>query len=193
MIDPSSVTLFDRTPAQLQEWWLFSIVVAGKQAYRQAKQLDAFLNSLPWPKSALPFDRIRAAMRKGVLSEKLRESRLGQYVRIERAFRESVELDVATASIEELERVHGVGPKTARMFVMHSRPNTRLAALDTHILRYMRDRGISTPKSTPTGKKYTDLEQKFLQLADEAGMTPSDFDLKIWNESSLKTHSPSTP
>lgn len=44
MIDPFNVTNYNRTQAQLQEWLLFSIFVAGKKATTQAAALDRFLN-----------------------------------------------------------------------------------------------------------------------------------------------------
>jgi hypothetical protein len=43
MIDPRDVTKFDRTQAELEEYWLFCIVAAGKTAMTQARLLDAYL------------------------------------------------------------------------------------------------------------------------------------------------------
>ncbi len=43
MIDPRKVTKFDRTPEELEEFLLFSVVVAGKGAFQQAKKLDEFI------------------------------------------------------------------------------------------------------------------------------------------------------
>jgi thermostable 8-oxoguanine DNA glycosylase len=58
----------------------------------------------------------------------------------------------------------------------------RFACLDTHILRFLRDRGEKAPAVTP-GKHsaaYRRLEARFLQMADEAGQAPTDYDLSIW-------------
>ena len=179
MIDPSDVIKFDRTEAELQEWWLFSVLVAGKTAITQARLLDRFLTDNGQPGDA-PFDVVRRLVANGTLELRMREARLGQYTRLARCFSDSLMLDLKTCTIEQLEAVHGVGPKTARMFLMHSRPDQRVAALDTHILKHLGEHGHAVPKATPTGAKYRELEAAFLALADAAGQTPSDYDLTIW-------------
>lgn len=179
MIDPSDVIKYDRTDAELEEWWLFSCVVAGKTARTQARLLENFLVSLGFPEAS-PFEGMRAAVTSGTLVDQLRASRLGQYNRLARCFEESLTLNLRTDPVEAFERIHGVGAKTARMFVMHSRPNQRLAAIDTHILKFLKSRGYDVPAATPSGRKYRELELVFLDLADEAGLSPSDYDLEIW-------------
>jgi thermostable 8-oxoguanine DNA glycosylase len=68
------------------------------------------------------------------------------------------------------------------MFLMHSRKGQQYAALDTHILKYLRARGHDAPLNTPSpGPKYRALESAFLGHAKKAGMSPADFDLSIWN------------
>ena len=90
-------------------------------------------------------------------------------------------IDLKTVSAAELEQVFGIGPKTARFFILHTRRNAEVACLDTHILRYMREElGIRTPKSTPSGKKYLELEQAFLAHAKELGRDVAELDLDIW-------------
>lgn len=84
--------------------------------------------------------------------------------------------------LEDLEAIPGIGPKTARCFLIHSRPDQQYAGLDTHVLKFLRDKGHEVPASTPTGKKYKELEKVFLQYAAESGMTVADFDLAIWNQ-----------
>jgi thermostable 8-oxoguanine DNA glycosylase len=64
---------------------------------------------------------------------------------------------------------------------MSSRKGVQHAALDTHILRWMRDKGVNAPKSTPTGKKYLTLEQQYLTMVP-AEKTPAEFDLEIWKK-----------
>lgn len=179
MIDPSDVIKYDRTDSELQEWWLFSIVVAGKTARTQAQLLDNFLNAIAHY-GETPFEAIRAANVAGVLEDELRASHLGQYTRIMKCFLQSLDVNIREASVAELETIHGIGPKTARMFVMHSRKDARYAALDTHILKFLADAGHEVPKTTPSGAKYALLEAAFLELADEAGMSPSEYDLEIW-------------
>jgi hypothetical protein len=182
MIDPANVINYNRTDAELQEWWLFSIAVAGKPAFRIARQLDKFLQLIPH--QGLPFEKLEYAIDGRSLYTRIVDSKMGQHSRIFGGFYDSVKpqkIDLRHASVDELEKVHGVGPKTARMFVMHSRPDQRHAALDTHILKHLAVHGHDVPKSTPpSGRRYQKLEQAFLRLADKAGMSPSEYDLDIW-------------
>jgi thermostable 8-oxoguanine DNA glycosylase len=46
----------------------------------------------------------------------------------------------------------------------------------------MRELGYNVPKSTPTKKKYLEIERTFLELADKSGMSIAEFDLAIWNK-----------
>jgi hypothetical protein len=181
MIDPADVTKFDRTPAELEEWWLFSTVVAGKTATTQARLLDGFLNDNRQSSDESPFAVVRRLVLSGSLGERLQHSRLGQYRRLLRCWQESLHLDLARAPVEAFEAVHGVGPKTARMFILHSRPDQRLAVLDTHVLKFLRASGATTLEATPSHPTtYRRLELAFLNHADAAGHSPADFDLRVW-------------
>ena len=91
-------------------------------------------------------------------------------------------INLKTCTIDELEAIKGIGPKTARCFLIHSRPNQQLAGLDRHILRFLRDQGYNVPKHTPTGKKYKQVEQLFIQEAQKAGKDIATFDLELWNK-----------
>lgn len=180
MIDPRNIIDYNRNLHDLQEHFLFCLVVAGKTAATQAKLLEKFLTSLPRPGFS-PFGRIAIAISEGTLETKLMESHLGQYNRLSKAFRAGLKLNLATCTVEDLEAIHGIGPKTARMFVMQNRKDQRVAALDTHVLKYLASQGHKVPKSTPpAGATYNRLEQAFLELADKSGMSPSEFDLEIW-------------
>jgi len=184
MIDPTDVTKFDRTTEELQEFWLFCISVAGKTAVQQAKALEAFLSNgrAEFPGFNTPFQVVSVMNMSGVLLDRIKESRLGQFTKLERAFRESIGKDLATCSVEDLESIHGVGAKTSRYFLLHTRKDQRIACLDTHVIRHMRDLGLTEQKVTPpAGPKYQELEEKFLKLADTSGMSVADFDLHIWN------------
>jgi hypothetical protein len=61
--------------------------------------------------------------------------------RIGKAFREVISVDPKTATIEELEGVHSVGAKTARMYALYTRPDQQVIPLDTHILKWLRANG----------------------------------------------------
>jgi thermostable 8-oxoguanine DNA glycosylase len=179
LIDPSDVISYDRTDAELELFWLFCLVVAGKTATTQARLLDNFLTALPTGET--PFERIRDAHERGELLPAIIASRLGQYNRLVRAFADSTTLDLRSCTVSDLEAIHGVGPKTARMFLMMTREGVRHAALDTHVLKYLRSRGHDVPKATPSaGRTYQLWENKFLEYADLSGKSVAEFDLGIW-------------
>lgn len=178
MIDPSVPTNFNRTQSELEEWLLFCVVVAGKSSSQQAKKLDQFLGD----GVGSPFEKIRDWEKSLLLMPKLRESKLGQYNRLYNCFRLVTGLNLKKTSVAVLEGIPGIGPKTARFFVLHSRPNQNIAVLDTHILSWLREQGYATPKSTPSGKKYLEIEQWFLNEAKKRNMSIAELDIQIWNE-----------
>lgn len=180
LIDPTQVINFNRTDSELETFWLFCLVVAGKTAKTQARLLNNFLTDLG---SDSPFVMIGLLTRDELLN-RIKLSRLGQFNRLTNAFRQSLTLDLRNATVDDLENITGVGPKTARMFLMMSRPNQQFAALDTHILKYLGSRGITVPKTTPSGRKYQELEKTFLKFAHESKMTVAEFDLMIWKKAS---------
>ena len=168
---------------------LFCICVPSKPARTQARKLEQLLL---YRNTATPFDYIRALDKKpGALVEELQNARLRQYKRIGRAFRLVLGIDLGSVSVEALERL--VGRKTARFFLIHSRPGLRLAILDTHILKYLRTQGVrGVPKTTPTsGKEYARLEQAYLDVLAKQGITDlAKHDLMIWTMASRKTSTP---
>ena len=89
---------------------------------------------------------------------------------------------------EDLEKIHGVGMKTSRCFILHSRKDAQYAGLDTHMLKFLRSKGIDAPMSTPSSKKqYLTLEKYVLYYAQLAKRSPADFDLEIWRQYSVKS------
>ena len=102
-------------------------------------------------------------------------------------FKQICVLDAKNLKLPELESIYGIGPKTARFFLLHSFPDQNYAVLDTHILAWMREvRKYQVPKSTPSGKKYEELEGWFLFEAHLVDMTPAELDILIWNQRSKK-------
>lgn len=184
MITPATITNYDRTEEELEEFLMFAILVAGKSAEQQAKKLDEFLKRCMYPQIGKPFAHIEYLTKNNWLEIHMKEFKLGQYQRIGKAFREILKFKgkLKTVTIQELESIPGIGSKTARFFVLHSRPDARVAVLDTHILRWLRDQGYDAPKATPPKKKYGLLEQIFLTEAWKREMTPADLDLTIWKE-----------
>jgi thermostable 8-oxoguanine DNA glycosylase len=91
------------------------------------------------------------------------------------------DFELSTCSIEELESIWGIGPKTARFFVLFSRDNVDdIAVLDVHILRWLREQGYDVPKQTPSStKRYREIELLFLeQVPDDKSL--AQFDYELW-------------
>lgn len=141
------ITKFDRDQAELELFWLFGILCAGKDSDVAARALSRLLRGLPDGERPIPW-LIRLNGGHG-LHNALVASRIGQYGRIERAITQSAALDLASDPVGRLESVHGVGPKTSRLFVLHSREDARCAVLDVHILQWMRERGGWTRPGSP--------------------------------------------
>lgn len=189
MIDPtreSSIIRYDRNKEELEEFLLFCIAVAGKNAVTTAKCLDKFL--IPARDQNLsPFAFIRTyAHNDGFyqLAEDLKDCGFGCYTRRAEYFISAATswLDLKTCNVDDLERIKGVGPKTARFFLLFSREDIQVAVLDVHILKYLQDLGYNVPSQTPVGKTYLQVEQIFLYEAAKQGLPLVNFDLGIWNE-----------
>lgn len=194
MVDPNNVTKYDRTDAELQEFLMFSVLVAGKNAFTTARLLDAMLTGLGNKAGRVaPAFQLLAGLSFAATVRLLRKSGFGCFNKNAEALvdlgrmiahvdsAERPKLDIRTCQPAALEAVRGIGPKTSRFFIVHSRPACRYAVLDRHILRHLVAAGVTgVPASTPTAKQYTRLEQEFLTLADRAGMSPADYDLHVW-------------
>jgi hypothetical protein len=192
MIDPNNVTNAARTPAQLEEFLLFCVVVAGKNADQQSVKLERFLGG------RRPFAHIRSSDRDGRLEERLRDVRLGKYSLLGRSFRELAGsgADLGRCSWEELTRFPGIGIKTAKFFVLHSRPREMHGVLDTHVLAWMAEHwapagagGLPVPRHSPQdARAYRFWETVYFGMVSarhQAGAQAVDwarFDLDLWRE-----------
>lgn len=151
MIDPSNVTNPARGVADLEEFLLFCIVVAGKNADQQARKLERFLGGRG------PFAFVRASDRDGTLEARLRDARLGKYGLLLRSFRELSRsgADLRACTWEDLTRFPGIGIKTAKFFVLHSRPGEMHGVLDTHVLGWMRDHWAPSGRQPPAVPRHS--------------------------------------
>ena len=160
---------------------MFAVAVAGKKATQTADKIHTFLG---WSKTyETPFGFLSRLKRDQHLDTCLRHLKIGQYKRIHNAYLGILHLDLSTCSFDHLIRVRGIGPKTANFFLLHSREGYSGVVLDTHILRWMREvHGIKTPKQTPSGKRYEDLEQQAITLIGQSypNLSLADADLLIW-------------
>jgi len=190
MINPYSITNYNRTLPELEEFILFCIVVAGKTAYIQARKLDEFLLSvkarLMMPEQVAPFQIIKSAEQHGILFEEIKKAKLGQYKKINSAFKyiSEKEYNLVRMTPKILEEIPGVGMKTSRFFLLHSDIfyKDKIAILDTHILKFIKENiDERAPKSTPvipiTYKYWEDL---FLHWCETNNKNVADFDLEVW-------------
>lgn len=183
MINPEKITDFQRTDSQLEELMLFAVLVAGKNARTQALKLEQFLGE----NVKHPFKFISNLILSGSLRDVMKNHGLGKYNLLEKSFQCLVDNfsdgRLRTASIEELEKVPGVGMKTARFFVLHSRENSQVSVIDTHLLKYLSREfpDIPMPKTTPQKRSlYLQLEELFLSECRKKNVTPYDGDLTCW-------------
>jgi len=196
MVDPSKITNYNLTDRELEEVILFWVLAAGKNGTTAARCLDTLMRKIGGYIFG-PFNALRLELNnqdagwlpfgsQKKLTSWLEESGIGCYTHKARTISELVksDLNLRTCSAEELETIYGIGMKTSRCFIIHSRPMALYAGLDTHILKFLDTVGVeSVPKHTPSSKKeYLRLERAFLMQAEKCRKSPAELDLIIWNE-----------
>jgi endonuclease III len=166
---------------ELEQFLLFWILAAGKSGLRAGEIINRISNEHDVPL----FKSLRKYTLNGLIDLCIAHGTGCQKIKAKAIFDViHKDLNLHKCTIEDLEKVYGIGPKTARCFVVHSRQTARYACLDTHILKFLKIMGIkNVPKSTPTSKReYLRLETDFLALADKYNYKPYQLDLLIWNE-----------
>jgi len=208
MIDPRDVDLRhactrmdSSVQAALEEFWIYSFLVAGKTSSTIAPRLDGMLEDLRKRRShSNPgvFEAIEEFLQSNIdHTQYIKEWGFGQQKRTLKFLKQTIDMTrskmdsgirkypIQYWSLNEISSIYGVGLKTSRFFLMNTRYNVRVAAIDTHIIKYMKAKGIlpeETPSATPTNKKvYQEYEAKFLEVADRYKKDPRDFDQEIWN------------
>lgn len=160
---------------------IYSIIVAGKSAEFARASIQRLFQHVGTYNLRTS---ITHWIHEGVLRMNLEHGRTGNYTKLERAIRYIIEtaLDPVHCTLSDLEAVPGIGPKTARFFLLWTRPReSHYAALDVHVLRWLRERGYDAPRQTPANrKKYAELEAAFLTEAKKRNMTPAQLDAEIW-------------
>lgn len=175
MIDPYDVTNYKYSNAQLEEFILFCVSVAGKTAYIISEKVDQFLKL---EKGYTPFSKIRKMIINRTLDKNLRKVKLGKYSTLNRGFAELAlsGIDLRTCTVEDLEQFTGISHKTSRYFLLHSRKNPgNIACIDRHVKLWLNERGY-------TSNKYHELEKAFLEEVAKTDKTVAQLDLEIWNE-----------
>jgi len=202
MIDPKNITNYNLTTPELEKHILFWVAAAGKNGHTAAKSLNILLKTIEGllELDLSPFQSIKELemlldmdpyepKEYPTLPGLLKQSGIGCYNHKAETMAQLAfsGLNLHTCSAEDLEKIYGIGMKTSRCFILHSRKNARYAGLDTHILKHLREAGVeNVPKATPSSKKlYLTLEKEFLSLADKAGMSPAEYDIMIWRRYSV--------
>ena len=185
LIDPKNITNYNRTDVELQSFWIFCILVAGKNSDTTARLVTKLLKDRG---DKTPFEFIKS-LQLVKLHEYIKVCKTGQYDRVRKALYFSAKLDLRTCTRDDLMDVYGVGPKTARFFLLHSREFCDEVVLDTHILNWMRVRCDikDAPKNTPqVAEKYAKYAGlcKYLMETHYPGLTLAQADLMIWTEMS---------
>lgn len=185
MVDPINFTNYNRTNNELEEAIIFGLLVAGKNALTTSRLLDAFLRDYshigdsPFEIfSRFELDRIPQ------LSVVLKDYGFGCYNLKAKGIYELVRsgINLRTCTTHDLEKVRGIGMKTSRLFILHTRKDAQCIPLDVHILHYLRDLGYDVPKTTPNSKKkYLIIERLCVQLARKELKSCASWDLDTWN------------
>ena len=186
MINPTEVTNYNRTQYELEEFILFCINVAGKKSSIESPKLEVFIErAKDITKETSPFNCIKKLIKLGRLQEIMHWAKLSPYKQRYNSYLEVVKLgDLQTVTLNRLLQVPGVGLKTARFFLSHSREDFDEPMLDTHILQFLRDNGYrNAPKSTPSNVGiYNYYANVFKMFARVSGKSVTDLDLEIWKQ-----------
>lgn len=171
----------------IEAFAVFCICVAGKQGRATERRVEEFFEECS--DDYRPFTYIRDLITRRMLKRRLRQVKMGQYTKITRALTEILAacqwgvFNLWTCSVTDLEAIHGIGPKTSRYFLLRTRADPRVAALDVHILHWLRDLGYDVPKHTPqSSKQYRRVEAIFLAEADKRGIDPGELDRQVWRK-----------
>lgn len=192
-VDPNNIPKHLSTK-QLEFFLLFAVLVAGKSASQTFKKLNEFMTRiafgpLDFP-TLSPFEIVRFLIEDGSLGAELEASRFGQYKRIVPALERAVsDLDPEDLTLEALEAIPGIGPKTSRFIMLYSDPKFEGVPLDTHILKYLKEKlpKMNVPKSTPpAGERYEFYEKMFQGFARAQGLTVRELDTIVWQSYSMK-------
>lgn len=167
------------TEPELMWWILFGPAVAGKGSLLTREKLNDFLNL---ETGENPFAKVRVMIQWGTLRRNLKHVRMGKYNLLEKAYRAAVRLDLSSLTLEGLENIPGIGPKTARMILLYAGFRDDVVPLDTHVLKFLKAEGIEkVPKATPGSKStYSRLEAAFQKIATARGLTVRELDTQVW-------------
>lgn len=199
-INPKEITDLNRTKPQKEKFLLFCVLCAGKSSDVMAEKLEQLLepvNPGGWPRfelKAAPLDYLVNLLRNGRLREVLEKHKIGKY-KLLTDFVAFLEPLVMHYKVTEWDRdglvlAPGISYKTASLYRMHCFGD-RIACLDTHVLRWLRNEGFKgVPKASPSNwDTYRHWENVFLGECYKRDVEPNHFDLDLWKKATTKSQS----
>ena len=218
MIDPQNITDYHRNEWDLQAFFFFAVAVQGKNSMQTARKVQDLLDHISEMFVENPFYE-KYPTETGVIHyllgehdegeaglNLLKEFKFGKYKQWEGFigwwkdmlyYMDGACLSdwLREASVHDLEQIPSVGKKTSRFFKLHSDPEVECVPLDTHILKYVRERydaygggeGFRIPKTTPQSKyDYCSLERIALEYLKDYAVqnnlkTLAQADQAIWS------------
>ncbi len=193
MIDPTNITNYNLTTEQLQEHIIWWALAAGKDGVYEAKcteQIMLELEERTGYEPRRPFEMLRRFNTLTEITQLFARHKTGAQSIKAQTVLGLIEsnIDLKTCTREDLLKLWGMGMKTATCFILHSRPNQQMAGIDTHYLKFLRDRNIVVPKQRPSKpkdgtmhKEYLRLELEGVKVAQEWGCSCAELDLTVWN------------
>lgn len=219
MIIPNKITDYNRNEWDLQEFFFFAVAVQGKNSEQTARKVQALSDHISEMFVENPFYE-KVEPETGIIHyllgeqdegnagmELLKEFKFGKYHQWEKLIDwfkglkwellDGMEKPqtlgdwLRKATIERLEWIPSVGKKTSRFFKLHSDPEARCVPLDTHILKFLKDKHCHDPeripKQTPSSiYEYQSLETFALDYMgnyitqSSTCSTIAQADLEIW-------------
>ena len=159
----------ERNENQLIKFLLFGIFVAGKNSKVTAKRLDNLFYFAPTDILKNPAQWLMD-MGEERFKWVCKQSGLGCY---NQRWKSVVSLNewlktnsLQYASLGQILEIKGVGNKTARFFILFSRPYARFAVVDTHILKEINSIYGTDFTLTGSNKQYKMLEMLWLDYIE---------------------------
>ena len=216
MINPKEITDYHRNDWDLQEFFMFSVAVAGKKSDQTAKKIQVLSNEISEEMGENPYYDTHLK-ESGILHyllgiddepefgvRKMEAHKFGKYNQWKSFFewwtRRIWDLPanlhvwmisdfLRRASVEQLEKIPGVGKKTARFFKLHTDRDAKCVPLDTHILKFIKSHRpwcdnipSTTPQSNSKYRRWEDEAHKLMTAYMKRNYlsTLAEADLAIW-------------
>jgi hypothetical protein len=213
MIDPHNITDYNRNDWDLQEFFFFAVAVAGKKSETTARKVQNLTDHIsemlvenPYyekhrPETGIIHYLVGINDIQNAGLNLLKAHKFGKYKQWEQflewwsqmlRYMDGACLSdwLREASVRDLEQIPSVGKKTSRFFKLHSDPEADCVPLDTHILKFVRDKvgdmGRYIPKTTPTSiHTYANIEgiaKVYMgnYMEENKLQTLAQADLEIW-------------